>query len=127
MKKTIFTAIFSLFTVLLFAQVQVDVPYQGAYNLIPNEKVSYDFNKVIVDETSMTLLLNEEIIRSLLFKSYDEKSGYYVSQTFPVLSEDMRQYGELNLRVDTTSEGHLHVLVNGPGSNAEHFLKKVTN
>jgi hypothetical protein len=124
MKKLLTLLCLSIIATPLFSQ-SLKFPFVGSYDLLPNEKVMYEFNKAEIAENSLKLFMNNMVYRCYDLTQIDDQGRYLIMQTFPMLPDEYKDHGNLKVVARITEEGLLHVLVNGPGTHTEHYFRKI--
>lgn len=123
MKKLLMLLAISWLSNCTIAQEDV-FPFKGTYDLLSNEKVFYEFNAVLFEEKSLKLFMNNNIYRCYDLSSIEGKGHFVITQTFPMLPKENLEAGTLKVKAEFSENGLLHVLVNGPGTHTEHYMKK---
>lgn len=125
MKNSFFALLLVCFSFLSYSQESVAFDNLGTYELLPNAKVTYPFNKVIVMSEQLDLYMDNQHIQTLSLLGMDEKLRYKVIQTYPELAAEKKQYAEMNITYVLNENGILQVQVHGTKVSEEHFLKKI--
>jgi hypothetical protein len=125
MKNSFFALLFIFVSFITYSQQEKAFSNQGSYELLPNSKVIYLFNKVNVLNEKIDLYMDNNLVQTLSLIEADEKMRYKVIQTFPVLTEEQKPYGVMTITYIVNEDGILHVQVHGTKVSEEHFLKKI--
>ena len=125
MKNSFFALLLVCTSFFAYSQQEKVFNNQGSYELLPNQKVIYPFNKVNVLNEKIDLYMDNNLVQSLGLLEVDEKLNYKVMQTFPVLSEEQKPYGVMTITYVVNKDGILHVQVHGTKVSEEHFLKGI--
>jgi hypothetical protein len=125
MKISLFAILFVCSSFFVYCQQEKVFNNQGSYELLPNQKVIYPFNKVNVLNNKIDLYMDNNLVQSLGLLEVDEKLNYKVMQTFPVLSEELMLYGVMTISYVVNENGILHVQVHGTKVSEEHYLKRI--
>jgi hypothetical protein len=123
--RPLFTAMIVLFvSSFTNAQSNQEFPYTGTYQLLPNSKVSYAYDKVTISNNSFTLYAGQNILGVYVLTGYSETNGFKVEPAANTGSSGSEST-VIHIKMSLTEDGKLYTLVSGQGANAEHYFVKI--
>lgn len=126
MKRLYCLVIFLTLTIFGFSQ-EFNSEINGTFELIPNAKISYPFNKVKVNPTEIYLFDSENIIQVLQIRENQGGNLYLVERISPAPStEEEKERSTMNLKVEILDKGFISATLFGNKNHGSFQLKPIT-
>lgn len=122
LSKALFTLFLVFNAIYSSAQSEIQFPFTGTFQLLPNSKLSYAYDKVKIESNSFTLFTGESVMGVYYLTGFDEATGYQVE---PAANTGGSESNVIRIKMSMTNEGKLYTLVSGQGVNAEHYFEKL--
>lgn len=123
-KELLTATLFVIVSSISYAQTNGNFPYTGTFELLPNSKLTYPYDKVTIADNSFTLYTGENVFGVYVLTSYSESNGYKVEPATNAGGSGSES-PVIHIKMSLTEDGKLHTLVSGQGANAEHYFVKI--
>ena len=124
LKKLLTATLFVIASYISYAQTNWNFPHTGTFELLPNSKITYPYDKVTIVDNFFTLYTGENVFGVYVLTGYSESNGYRVEPAVSAGSSGSES-PVIHIKMSLTEDGKLYTLVSGQGANAEHYFVKI--